>query len=223
MLKNPLGTRFGRHVAGDERKGERWKTRSRDRRARLIGPLRRDGFLLNVEPLAHVRSFHSAIPDPFFLASLRPLFLHPCGAPHQSANHNFYQSHLRVTIVRQSLDCPDAFCLPIFSRNALRAILPRASSSSSSSSSSSLVLAYFDHIPLMISRFSVNSESRTDFLAVVRVSQFSASLTCSTCCNASPSQRSPLSARKSGAKRTRVYAFPFSFLFPGKESSFRGK
>jgi len=37
------------------------------RRTRLMGPLRRDGFLLNAEPLAHVRSFHTIPGRPFFL------------------------------------------------------------------------------------------------------------------------------------------------------------
>jgi len=40
------------------------------RRTRLMGPLRRDGFLLNAEPLVHVRSFHTIPGRPFFFLSV---------------------------------------------------------------------------------------------------------------------------------------------------------
>lgn len=55
-----------------------------------MGPLRRDGFLLNAEPLGHVRSFPNSL-VPFLPLCLARLSIGP-------ANHNFYQSHLRVTI-----------------------------------------------------------------------------------------------------------------------------
>lgn len=90
------------------------------RRTRLMGPLRRDGFLLNAEPLAHVRSFHIIPGRPFFPICLSLSLSSLSARPHQSANHNFYQSHLRVTIADNRWTRPDAFCLPPgFGNNAL--------------------------------------------------------------------------------------------------------
>lgn len=82
------------------------------RRTRLMGPLRRDGFLLNAEPLAHVRLFHTIPGRPFFpYLSLCPVSSYSA-RPHQSANHNFYQSHLRVTIAGQSARLPGRLLSP---------------------------------------------------------------------------------------------------------------
>jgi len=85
-----------------------------------MGPLRRDGFLLNAEPLAHVRSFHTIPSRPLLSLSLCPLPPRHSARPHQYANHNFYQSHLRVTIADNRYIALNAFCLPPgFSNNAL--------------------------------------------------------------------------------------------------------
>ena len=98
-----------------------------------MGPLRRDGFLLNAEPLGHVRSF----PNSFFPFLSLSLTLD------QPANHNFYQSHLRVTIANNHEIARTPF---VSAALVTRPILPRVPVTTSTT-----VFAYIDDIQLRMS------------------------------------------------------------------------